>query len=337
MLMRRRDAVAAELQRILAQWDAEAVHDLRVACRRMRSALRVFGPLYEPGATRQLDRGLRRFMRKFNGLRDLDVQLENWVELADGAPRGLHADLHRIHRAMTAEKAQLDRELRQVITAEPPPLELPPRVGPRGSAAGALARLPFASAAGRLLDGEVRECAARARAIDWRDPVASIAPLHAWRIQVKRLRYGIEHCSEQLGKLAKPLLTSLKSLQDALGHTHDDDVFAEQVIGRLKAQEKARYRGVRDAIAGLRWPDPDARAVYALAHRDEVDDTAALLFLLQRLTERRAIHAARVRVLQMTWLSTANLTGLRQWFASGNCPVVWRRLLADELTGSSSR
>src|SRR5690606_30776478 len=53
--------------------DPEAVHDMRVATRRLRAALRVFGPYYDPGVIHPLDRGLRRAGRALGAVRDLDV------------------------------------------------------------------------------------------------------------------------------------------------------------------------------------------------------------------------------------------------------------------------
>ena len=56
--------------------DPEALHDMRVATRRMRAALAIFAPHYTEKALRPLLKGLRRTGRTLGAVRDLDVLLE---------------------------------------------------------------------------------------------------------------------------------------------------------------------------------------------------------------------------------------------------------------------
>ena len=53
--------------------DIEALHDMRVATRRMRAAFRVFGEYYDPKAVRPYLKGLKRTGRALGAVRDLDV------------------------------------------------------------------------------------------------------------------------------------------------------------------------------------------------------------------------------------------------------------------------
>ena len=55
--------------------DSEALHDMRVATRRMRAAYDLFVPYYKPKAVGRFKRGLRRTGRALGSVRDLDVLL----------------------------------------------------------------------------------------------------------------------------------------------------------------------------------------------------------------------------------------------------------------------
>jgi CHAD domain-containing protein len=69
------DAMLAESDGAAAGEDPEAVHDMRVAMRRLRSALRVFGDCYPRKALRRLSKRTRRLGRRLGTVRDADVQL----------------------------------------------------------------------------------------------------------------------------------------------------------------------------------------------------------------------------------------------------------------------
>jgi CHAD domain-containing protein len=56
--------------------DIEAVHDMRVATRRQRAALRLFGDYFKPKAIRPIGRALKEVAGCLGAVRDLDVLLE---------------------------------------------------------------------------------------------------------------------------------------------------------------------------------------------------------------------------------------------------------------------
>ncbi len=90
--------------------DTRAVHDFRVALRRLRAALEVFGPgldLPKAGSARTV----ARFGRRFRALRDHDVLLE-WLDAPPATPPAVaeRVELHRI--------AGVLRERREAALAE---------------------------------------------------------------------------------------------------------------------------------------------------------------------------------------------------------------------------
>lgn len=71
--------------------DPEAVHQLRVHTRRLRSTLQTFAGLWAPEDARRWIRELGRFARAFGDARDLDVHLEDSEDWPDEDPAAARA------------------------------------------------------------------------------------------------------------------------------------------------------------------------------------------------------------------------------------------------------
>src|SRR2546430_2964149 len=97
--------------------EQDAVHDMRVATRRLRAALRVL-------RLGKLDRRVKALQDALGAVRDLQLQIE-WLRSRDAA-------LYRSCRArLRAAKHALQRELRQWRSQKPPPLPGAAGDGPR--------------------------------------------------------------------------------------------------------------------------------------------------------------------------------------------------------------
>jgi CHAD domain-containing protein len=240
--------------------DPEAVHDMRVAIRRMRVALRIGGG----------DTDLRAELSWLGGalgaVRDLDVLSGRLGEVAVGLPEPDHtafaevnAALHALREAAVAELAEdLSGHRYQRLLAA---------LAVRAQTGG-LTVAGHAPSAGRLVRKPLRTFDRQVRALD-DDP--TIEQLHRLRIAGKRVRYAAELArslsAEQAGALPK-LVRAARDLQDVLGN-HHDTVAAEQylrelvdnpptdlsphahlVIGRLIEREITLRAGYERA-----WPD----------------------------------------------------------------------------------
>src|SRR5262249_19016414 len=64
----------------------EAIHDMRVASRRLRSALDIFGAYFQKGALKRYRKELRRIARSLGEVRDLDVMRTKAIEHAATLP-----------------------------------------------------------------------------------------------------------------------------------------------------------------------------------------------------------------------------------------------------------
>ncbi|HEX9671310.1 MAG TPA: CHAD domain-containing protein, partial [Thermoanaerobaculia bacterium] len=82
LALRLLDAAAAAHARLADPGDAEALHDFRVAVRRLRSTLRAYRPALAGSLSRRLERQLKKLGRTTGGGRDAEVQLA-WLRAAE--------------------------------------------------------------------------------------------------------------------------------------------------------------------------------------------------------------------------------------------------------------
>ena len=202
----------------LSSEDPEYIHQMRVATRRLRAALRLFAPVLPENLAEPLRAPLLALMKQLGRTRDLDVLLTEIVNPVLAAlpnePRlpALASDITNrcyIARAQAIATLAEPDHGRVLLTA----LE---SLHARPASDQAMVTLNrFACKRLQRLRKKMRHLALAAH-ID--DPAA----LHALRIAVKRLRYALEFFSP-LAREADSLrvLEKLTSLQDALGQLND--------------------------------------------------------------------------------------------------------------------
>jgi CHAD domain-containing protein/CYTH domain-containing protein len=214
--------------------DDEALHDFRVAIRRLRSTIRAFRRELDESVGGKSRRRLRRLAQATNGGRDAEVQIE-WVE-------SQRPSLYSRHRPGAAwfrdrlrrQKLKAEERLRAEVTRdfdavsatlhrELPCYDLAHRVGdgappPR-----------YADALAARLRTEAAELSLRLAEVT--GPAASEAA-HEARIAAKRLRYLLEPVASAIAG-AKDVVRRLKGLQDALGELHDLDVVIVELTDAL--------------------------------------------------------------------------------------------------------
>jgi CHAD domain-containing protein len=210
--------------------DPEGVHHTRVACRRLRSALRTFSPLLEATWAEALRDDLRAFAAELGRVRDSEVLLARLR--ASAHEQGLDAGLiDGLLAALVAEREEARAAvLRQAGSEEHRGrigrlLEAAQRPAVRDGVAGrpaAVEMLPALAASRRRLRRRVR------RLSDF----PTDAELHRTRILAKRCRYAVLALVPVLGAEAERTATLLGELQDALGEQHDAVLAAEWLRGR---------------------------------------------------------------------------------------------------------
>jgi len=203
--------------------DPEYIHQMRVATRRLRAALRLFAPLLPAGYPEPIVIRLRDLMGILGQARDLDVLLAEIAEPVLGAlpdePRlaalvGIITE-RRFDRRRAAIDFLRSPRFGQIALETLEALHARSATAQVGAGETAVCLIAFANERLRRLRRKVLRLAAAAR-ID--DPPS----LHALRIGIKRLRYALEF----FAPLARPkamarMLGQLAALQETLGQIND--------------------------------------------------------------------------------------------------------------------
>lgn len=197
--------------------DPEFIHQMRVALRRLRSALRTFRPALPEGFEPAVAPPIRALARTLGAARDWDVLASEIIAPARQAFAG-DARLAALAGAAERRRQTARASMRRAL-AEPAHalflLDLAARLQRLDAAPPAADLAAFAA---RRLDRLHRKALALADAARTQAPDV----LHALRIGVKRLRYAIEFFAPlyPTGEVRKAL-DALTSLQDALGALND--------------------------------------------------------------------------------------------------------------------
>jgi CHAD domain-containing protein len=276
----------------LAAGDSDsALHDFRVAVRRLRSWLRAFDDELHDAVPGKARRKLKALASATNGVRDREVQHE-WLQHAGGRrgprksaatwlerffsagaddtnaemmasvardfPKARDALTHAFTGEVSSEADVYDASMRSASPAPPTLGEaIADRIGPHLFA--------------------LHEAAAHIHT------VSDEAAAHEARIAAKRLRYLIEPAREVDG--AAEMLTQLRALQDALGGLHDGHVMTHELRRVLgKAAKREARRASASALGRALVPRVNDKEGYADVSR------IGLVSLMKLL--RREIHAS---------------------------------------------
>lgn len=214
---------------LLTDRDTEAVHQARVATRRLRSDLGTLREFVDSKWSIHLRAELRWLGAELGSVRDVEVLQARLTLhaalLPDSDADAARTAIRRLDLDATATRAdllvalrtpryaQLHRALHEAVIS--------PRLTP---AAGARAT--------DELPGTVKPTWRRLRkAMVDLGTVSSDAALHEVRIRAKRCRYATELAEPVIGKPARELATAVTRLQDVLGE-HQDAVIADSWLAK---------------------------------------------------------------------------------------------------------
>ena len=264
--------------------DPEHVHDMRVATRRMRAALRVFRHGLPNRRVASMERDLTWLASALGGVRDLDVHLKRFDEEVQTFPESAREALqaYRLHlreerdkrrdgllRALDSRRygAFLDRTRRFL------------RAGPPKRPSASAARGPVRAEALRPFEKRLMKVLHEGREIR---PDSPDTALHALRIRCKKLRYVCEFFADLYDPEAGRLSCRVTELQDALGE-HQDACVAQTMLegfalgmpvrraadrrlglalGHLLAHHAQHAHEARQAFVDL-WSRLDQKKVFA--------------------------------------------------------------------------
>jgi CHAD domain-containing protein len=243
ILHRLLEIVEANLPGTLADTDSEYLHDLRVAVRRSRALQRELQRVFPPEPLRVFRDGFRELQVLTGPTRDLDVQLLELPALVATPLRELLELRLRAERAKMVDGLQSERtrallhnwrDFLGALVAAPEADRLD-------------AARPIGDVAGERIATVYRHMVKMGAAIDDDSPHEA---LHDLRKKGKELRYLLEFfASIHPADVVKPMVATLKSLQDVLGRFQDREVQADAL--RALGEEIAVLEGGAPALMAM--------------------------------------------------------------------------------------
>jgi CHAD domain-containing protein len=231
--------------------DTECLHDLRVAVRRSRSAVKLLGDVLPPALVAWVTPQLKGLGELTSPSRDLDVILDELPSLTVGLPSGGQADveplvLHltdlraverrRLVLGLQSARFERFRERWRASLMELATWDGQPRAGPTASELGR-----------ERLDRAHRRVLRRGSRITEASPAED---LHDLRKRAKELRYLLETFPPSTDPAdARVAVKELKALQDVLGTFQDSE-----------AQREALYSIATEMMTG----GASARTIFAM-------------------------------------------------------------------------
>jgi CHAD domain-containing protein len=209
--------VTAKIQRAVEAPDINAVHDLRVAARRLRHLLEVLKPCFPPAETAQMRHALKTIMRRAGEVRDHDIAMQLLTKLvpaeAGSALEHLRQEREECVRLLSASLQRWtdrrpDVSWHRALKSGAANLQNP-----------ALCKEPAAAVARHILPAMAEKYFRQGKKAAREG--TSMEELHRFRIAAKRFRYSIDSFEPLYGKSLAGLIGQLKETQDLLGDIHD--------------------------------------------------------------------------------------------------------------------
>lgn len=233
----------ANLEGALDGSDSEALHDLRVSVRRSRSVQREFKRVFPTEQLRPFRQGFRWLQRATGQSRDLDVQVSELIAMRGLVPVALQPELDRLRDRLEARRQGVRAEMAARLRSDRAlGLISDWRTLLEGLSESPLddrrdAARPIGWLAGKRIRRVYRRMIRLGRRIG---PGSPSEPYHELRKQGKELRYLLELFGTPLfpEEHVKPMIKSLKGLQDVLGQ-HQDREAQIATLNDLGAQRPA--------------------------------------------------------------------------------------------------
>jgi CHAD domain-containing protein len=233
----------AQFDGICAAEDIEFVHRARVASRRLRAAMRIFGECFDRNQVKRWKKAIRRIRSELGEARDKDVQIEllrgileslsdkmcfsgisrllvQWEYQRERLQSNVVRAVSRLQRNGTLKEIE-NTAKRVLLKAEADESQV------QSPESYAQARQEILERLNQLL--LLQDCLSRP------DDQQSH---HAMRIAAKRLRYTMEIVRPIYSGRLDATLEAIKQVQTLLGEVHDCDVWQEQIDRFAKDERK---------------------------------------------------------------------------------------------------
>jgi CHAD domain-containing protein len=204
----------------------DGVHDMRVASRRFRSALRDFAPLFEKKSVKPLKRDAKAIADSLADVRDGDVAIEALEKLRERSPADeIAAGIDRLIDRRRNQRASSSSVFVRDVTPE---LLKSVRANMEQAFGGGSStnETTLRSFAIDAIERSHKKFLERAESIY--EPFNDRS-LHKLRLSGKRLRYALELFDGCWSGELKPFAKFVSKLQSSLGQVHDSDAWIENI------------------------------------------------------------------------------------------------------------
>jgi inorganic triphosphatase YgiF len=265
------ESMAGNAEVLRQRSDADAVHQLRVAARTLRSAISTFKDVVADDAMPRMKAELRWIAKACDEARNLDVFAQETLAPAAKLPSqpvglaalGAAVDAATERARANVAQAVASARFRDLL------IEVTGWVDTGDWLDGAAAKTPARSYAGEALQSRRRKLLKHARDL----AKASDAERHQVRIDAKKLRYAAEGFQGLFGrKAAVRFIERLKDLQDELGALNDL-VTAESLIPALGLEPAAAFAA--GELVGRKSTDKPRRIARAAKAVERLAETGA--------------------------------------------------------------
>jgi len=241
VLMAHLGALVQEGEGVRLGSDIEAVHRMRVASRRLRATIPLFGPSLAGKRHLEWIEVIRGVTQALGQARDKDVQIEHVVSFLEPLKPPYRAGVRRLLLRLRQQRAEI----------QPAVLKSLQKLEKSGLVTDMAQKLaPYDIFRDRLDPNDpvllgVANQAIREKLdafLQYDEFVAQpdrVEELHAMRITAKRLRYTLETFIPLFEDGLKPSIKAMRTSQDMLGAIHDADVWQVE-MPRFIEEERSR-------------------------------------------------------------------------------------------------
>lgn len=233
------EEVLRQIDAALDQGQIDGVHDMRVASRRLRSALRDFGEVFDAFSMKSINRRMRDLADALGTVRDQDVAITELEKLgsnveSDQIRSGIDVFVQKHREIRKREYKKLSKKLSGTEI-----FDLRLRFNRAVDAAPGQRQLfeptSVADAGRKVISARLDEFTRRADCIY--EPFNSKAH-HKLRITGKRLRYATELFAPSWAETLVPFAKQIAEMQGHLGDLHDCDLWIGDLEKQLTGKDK---------------------------------------------------------------------------------------------------
>lgn len=232
--------------------DPEGVHSMRVASRRLRSAMRDFMPYIRKRELTLLLKQTKSIAAALGEVRDQDVAIAALEKIEKRAPAEASAALKQLIDTRKGVRDEARKSLKSILVPnhmkqlqsefiagidEGTPLRKTRTDAP----------VTFVKISAEVIGERLKELEALSNSLYKPFEVES---LHEMRIAAKRLRYALELFQQCWGRALATYAKSAARMQKALGDLHDCDVWIDSIGEQINEARKTKHE---EHLDGLIW------------------------------------------------------------------------------------